>query len=588
MSTPLQQIARVWMAQDPDPQTRALTARMLQEPTTLQDHFGARLAFGTAGMRGPLGPGPNRMNRALVRRVSTALATTVIAHQGLTRPVVVGFDGRTGSEAFAHDTAAILGARGLPVLLYDRVCPTPELAHAVRHFQAAAGVMITASHNPATDNGYKVYWHDGVQIVPPVDRWISEAIPSTLDGVCRPDLASLRATGAVRSVPVEARDAYLEQILALRVHPGADQVGLRIVYTAMHGVGTDLVRRALTAAGHHDLHEVNEQAEPHPDFPTVAFPNPEEPGALDLAIALAEHVDADLILANDPDADRLAVAVPDPAGGWRRLSGNQIGVLLCDDLLCHGPRSDHRMVATTIVSTSMAARIAAQHRVTYAETLTGFKWIAQAAVPFVRGSGRFVIGFEEAIGFSIGSVVRDKDGVSAALIFADLAAALKAQGDSVLDALEALYQRHGLHLSAQTSIQLPGLDGAERIAAILRSLRNEPLTHIGDSAVRVHRDLLHGIQRDLGTGHESSTGLPRSDVLAWDLDDGSRVLARPSGTEPKIKFYFEVCQPIPSGDSVASWQPRATTRLAALRDAFVNHVSASMARTPARRKPSLG
>ncbi len=559
--------AETWMAEDPDPATREAVRALLEEgdPATLREHFGARLEFGTAGIRGPLGPGPNRMNRALVRKVSAGLAETVLATgpDAAERGIVIGYDGRHGSRAFAEDAAAVCATRGLRVWLHDAVVPTPQLAHDVTFLGAAAGVMVTASHNPPADNGYKVYWGNGAQIVPPIDTEISRAIDRLSGPVEAPPLAELG--GRVQAVPEASLTAYLEEVAALRVRRAT---GLRIVYSAMHGVGADLVERVLADAGHTDFHAVPEQRDPDPDFPTVAFPNPEEAGALDLALALAAEVEADVILAHDPDADRLAVAVRHE-GDWVNLSGNQTGVLLADDLLTHGSQAGPRMVATSLVSSTMLSRIAAHHGAAYGETLTGFKWIANLAIEHEAGGGRFVMGYEEALGYSIGSVVRDKDGVSAALVLADLAAACKAEGRTLIDQLESLYRRHGFHGTRQESLVMPGVEGATRIAAILDRLRQDPpRTLAGRPLVRV-RDLLLGEIRDVRAGEARPTSLPKSNVLDFQFGDDVRILARPSGTEPKIKFYFEVRAPVPPERSLVEVREEVEGQIDALAEALL-------------------
>ncbi len=569
----LQERARTWMAQDPDPITVGQTEEMLTDPAALQRFFGQRLQFGTAGLRGPIGPGPGGMNRANVRWVTAGLAAYVKQHapDGV---VVVGFDGRHNSDVFAEDTARVLAGAGLTVLLFDEVVPTPVLAHAVVFCEAAAGVMVTASHNPPQDNGYKVYWSNGAQIIPPHDSGISDAIDAiaSLDAVDVPALSDLRSAGKVVEVPDLQGANYLQRVLALRVHPDVP-TDLTVVYTAMHGVGTATLQRVMTRAGY-ALELVAEQAEPDGDFPTVAFPNPEEPGALDLAFAKARDVGADLVVANDPDADRLAVVIPDPHGenGWRALTGNQVGCLLAEDLLTHGASDGARMVATTIVSSTLLSRIAEAHGAVYTECLTGFKWIANAAIPFDAEGGRFVIGYEEALGYSAGDVVRDKDGISAALLFCDFAAQCKADGRSVLDALEALYQRYGVHASKQVSVKHPGIEGQKRIDAILATLRQERIEQFDGVPVSARTDVLAGVRDDYTNGTSTPVDLPRSNVLAWHLEDGSRILARPSGTEPKVKFYFEVVETMVDGDTLTLAEDRANQRMASLEKAFLEQL----------------
>lgn len=533
----LREEALAWLEEDPDPETRDELRRILDDPQALEDHFGSRLGFGTAGLRGALGPGSNRMNRALVRRVAAAIGSVV-----QTGTVVIGFDARKNSRVFAEDSASVLGAMGLHVYLFDTECPTPRLAHAVRHLGAQIGIMVTASHNPPQDNGYKVYAGDGAQIVPPLDRLIASAIARfpRLDQVMWEDLALLEKRGRVKSPPPEVESAYFAGVQALRVHPTGP---LRIAYTPLHGVGRDSVVRALTEAGYTDVHVVASQAEPDGTFPTVAFPNPEEPGALDAVMALARQVRADLVLANDPDADRVCVAVP-TSSGYRVLSGNEVGCLLGADVLAHDGLSNP-LVVTTIVSSVLLSRIAKASGAAYAETLTGFKWLAHAGFAHERTGGQVALGYEEALGVSVGSLVRDKDGVSAMVRLADLAAQHKARGGSLLDGLAGLYRTHGVHRTGQVAIKLPGSAGKARIDEAMKQLRTSPPLRIGGRAVTRRRDLL--ARKSWTVDGSSPETLPKADVLAWELEDGSRVLARPSGTEPKLKFYAEAVVPWRTG-----------------------------------------
>ena len=523
--------ARAWVDADPDPKTKAEGEALIAsgDADAIREHFGQRLAFGTAGLRGRLGPGPNRMNRALVRQVAAGLGLYLreSSPDAAERGVVVGFDGRHGSREFAADSVGVLRKLGIKVYAYDEVCSTPELAHAIPFLGAAAGVMVTASHNPPQDNGYKVYWSNGAQIIPPHDTGISAAI-DRVEGVPVP------IDGAAEPIPSAVWSDYLDKVMALRVRP---LTGIRAVYTAMHGVGWAPLSRVLQAAGHTDVHAVPSQRDPDGDFPTVAFPNPEEEGALDLAIAHAQDVGADLIVANDPDADRLAVALQDKQGRWTRLTGNEVGVLLAEELLTHGPATPGRLVANTIVSTVLLKKIAEDHGALCGETLTGFKWLANLALAH---DGPFVMGFEEALGYSIGEVVRDKDGISATLLLLDLASNLKARNQTLWDALDRLDRKYGAHRSEQLAIKLEGQAGAEAITGAMQSLRTTPPTEIAGSDVVLLRDLQSRVALDCKTGASWPVPLPPSNVLEFTLACGTRVLARPSGTEPKIKFYVEV------------------------------------------------
>ena len=548
--------ARRWRDEDPDPETRAEVDALLAagDEAALADRFGARLQFGTAGLRGEMGAGPNRMNRAVVIRATAGLAAYLDATGHGGEPVAVAYDARHRSARFARDAAGVLAAAGFAVHLADRPLPTPVLAFGVRHLGACAGIDVTASHNPPADNGYKVYLGDGAQIVPPADAAISAAID---------------AVGPLASVPVAADDdprivlagdalveAYVAGALATATPPGPER-DLRVVYTPLHGVGRDVLAEVLTRAGFPPPSVVPAQADPDPAFPTVAFPNPEEPGALDLALALAASGGADLVIANDPDADRLAVAVPDPAapGGWRPLTGDEIGVVLADWLLAAGSGAD-RLVATTVVSSSMLGRLAAARGVRYAETLTGFKWIARAALD--RPDARFVYGYEEALGSCVGPLVRDKDGITAALAFAGLAAAEKARGRSVLVRLDDLARELGVHATGQRSIRVEGAGGMDRMRAAVDRLVDAPPARLAGVPV--------GEVEDLRVGGR----LPPTDGVVV-RGDGVRLIVRPSGTEPKLKCYGEAVVPV-AGDDLAAARAAAAARLAAVLDEAVGLV----------------
>ncbi|MFI0482290.1 phospho-sugar mutase [Actinomadura sp. 9N215] len=529
-----------WLAQDPDPETRAELHTILDngDQQALVDRFGARLEFGTAGLRGELGAGPNRMNRVTVMRAAAGLAGCLPAGGR----VIVGFDARHGSHRFADDTAAVLAGAGLRPEVFTAPVPTPVLAHFVRAFDdVVAGVMVTASHNPPRDNGYKVYWADGAQIAPPTDTDISAAI----DAVGRVDELPLGDSWPVH----QSAGLYLDAVASLNLGAPADD-GLSIVYTPLHGVGRDVLLAAFDRAGFPAPAVVPEQADPDPDFPTIAFPNPEEPGALDLALALARERDADLVIANDPDADRCAVAVPD-AGGWRVLTGDEVGGLLAEHVLRH-TTGDDRLVATTIVSSSLLRSIAAAHRVRYAESLTGFKWIMRAGGP----TDRLVFGYEEALGYSIGDnhgvLVNDKDGISAALTVAALAAHARRDGRTLLDLLDDQAHTHGLHTTTQLSIRT---DHPAQITATMTRLRTHPPAHLAGRAVETFDDLAHPTE-----------GLPPTDGLRFHLTGGARVIIRPSGTEPKLKCYLEIVQPVENDVSTA--RARAAAELDALRTAL--------------------
>ena len=522
--TGLRTAAEAWLAEDPDPDTRDELQALLDsgDEAGLADRFGAKLEFGTAGLRGALGAGPNRMNRVVVIRAAAGLCA-YLKQNGLTAgPVVIGYDARHKSDVFARDTAAVVRGTGLDAVLVDGPTPTPVIAFAIRHLGAVAGVVVTASHNPPQDNGYKVYLGDGSQIVPPADARIAAAIDAVgpLDGVPRGDDWTVADGSLV--------DAYLDRIASLV--PAEAPRALNVVYTPLHGVGRDLVLAAVERAGFSAPSVVGSQAEPDPEFPTVTFPNPEEPGAIDAALELARSEQPDLVVANDPDADRCAVAVPDPAadGGWRMLRGDELGALLGEFLLSPRPAG---VAACSIVSSSLLGKIAASYGAGYAETLTGFKWIGR--VP------NLVFGYEEALGYCVDpQAVKDKDGISTLVRVLQLAAAAKAGGRTLLDLLDGLARKHGLHATDQLSVRV---DDLSLIAAAMERLRSTPPSTLGAHAIERIDDLSEG-----------AGGLPPTDGLRYHLSDAARVVVRPSGTEPKLKCYLEVVIPVTGNDTRAA------------------------------------
>jgi phosphomannomutase len=496
----LRAAARAWADDDPDPATRAEVEQLLRADDVdgLRVRFGGRLVFGTAGLRGPVRAGPTGMNRAVVRRTAAGLA----AHLGPGRTVVVGRDARHGSEDFARDTCAVLAGAGLRAMLLPRVLPTPVLAHAVLALGADAGVMVTASHNPPQDNGYKVYLADGAQVASPVDEQVEAATARVGDVLALPLSDDWEVLGD------DVVEDYLEAVAALPL-TGARQVS--VAYTPLHGVGGEVLLAAFSRAGFPTPAVVAEQGAPDADFPTVPFPNPEEPGAMDRLLALAAATGADVAIASDPDADRVAVAV-----GGRVLRGDEVGVLLADHLLAHGRRG---RVATTVVSASMLARVAASYDVPFTQTLTGFKWLARAGE---RGGADLLYAYEEALGvMAAPGVVRDKDGISAALLVADLAAEEKARGRTLLDRLADLEARHGRHETRQLSYRV---DDLSRIAAAVDDVLQHPPAAYGALTV-------------------TAVELPAPDVLVHRLGAAGRVVVRPSGTEPKLKAYLELVDP---------------------------------------------
>ncbi|HEY0191490.1 MAG TPA: phospho-sugar mutase, partial [Kofleriaceae bacterium] len=449
---------------------------------------------------------------------------------------------------------------GIKSYLAHRPWPTPTTAWATTHLGACAGVMVTASHNPPAYNGYKVYWENGAQIIPPHDTGIAAAIAriGRSDQLAMPPLAELVAAGTVVELTEQLHDDYLTEVLKLRASR-VDAGALIIAYTPLHGVGALSVEGALARAGYTRFHTEPTQREPDPAFPTVAFPNPEEKGAMDRVLALAAEVKADIVLANDPDADRLCVAIADPTPGnpaYRVLTGDQLGALLADYLLEAGPKGK-RMVATTIVSSQLLGFLAQQAGADYREVLTGFKWVANAALDYERDHhGHFVIGYEEALGYSVGPLVRDKDGVSAALLACELAAWDRARGKSVLEHLDDIYRKVGLFVTEQVSLTKPGSEGLAQIRAAMAQFRRQPPTELAGHKIDQVVDLARG-----------EGGLPPSDVLVFKLAGGRRVIMRPSGTEPKLKSYYEVRTEVGTGESIAAARSRGQAELATLRDA---------------------
>ncbi len=529
--------AEDWIAGDPDPQTRSELQALIDasDIDELEARLDGPLSFGTAGIRGQVGAGPNRMNRAVVIRTTSGLASYLIAEHGGVpeHPVVVGFDARPTSKQFAEDTSGVLAAAGISVAFFPDFAPTPLVAFAAKDLQAAAAVVVTASHNPPADNGYKVYANNAAQIIPPVDGDIASAIDLAGPATDVARVASAFAGGSplVTPVPSDIFDQYWEQVNATR--PSPMHSDMKVVYTPMHGVGGRVLEEVFHRAGHSGLIPVPLQAEPDGAFPTVAFPNPEEQGALDLATQLAEQVEADLIIANDPDADRLAVVVP-LEGAWRPLSGNEIGVLLGDYILRHASGEPRPIVINSIVSSPMFGHVAGARGALHEVTLTGFKWIANAGMALeALGRGRFVFGYEEALGYTVGSTVRDKDGISAALVFCDLVAGLRAQGRTVLDQLDTLWQEFGLWVSAQHSIVRPGGEGMKAIQSAVAALAADPPTSVEGYDVDTVTDFSIGAD-------ERPPWLGAQALVELSLGDVGRILVRPSGTEPKLKIYVDL------------------------------------------------
>ena len=538
------QDAMNWLARDPDPRTREELQHLIDEGMhdELEDRFSQRLEFGTAGLRGKVGCGPNRMNRLVIQETATGLGHYLIEHvaNASIRGVVVGYDGRLDSKQFAIDTASVLTALGIKVYLTSDVAATPIVAFGIEHFNAAAAVVVTASHNPPEYNGFKVYWENGAQIIPPHDAGIAGEI----------DIASTKPIPLMSLSDAETQgklvwltEGYYQTYRAAinqspYVNNALESANTTITYTAMHGVGAKMAEDLLHDAGFHKVFSVAEQREPDGNFPTVNFPNPEEKGAMDLVVNLAKSVDADIACANDPDADRFAVAVrtdntarTDDAS-YKMLTGDQVGVLFAHYLLSK-PHTKNQLVGNSIVSSTLLEKVAQSHGATYFQTLTGFKWLANIGMQLEDEQNEFLFAYEEALGYTIGTQVRDKDGLSAIVVFAQLVEELKSQGRTVWDLLAQISFEHGVHTNAQRSIALD--PDSPSIGSKLRAAQPNAINGV---AISVIEDLQSSLRFVIG-GNTEAINLPSSDVLIYHLEDGTRIIVRPSGTEPKVKVYYE-------------------------------------------------
>ncbi len=523
------EIANKWLISDPDETTKVETEKLISDKNIeLIQRFSNSLVFGTAGIRGARGAGPMRMNRVMIRIVATAIAEELLSdNQSDEAPlVVVGYDARHKSQIFAQDSVRVLATHGVRSLILPGPTPTPVLAYTSLSKKAKAGIMVTASHNPAEDSGYKVYWDDGAQIANPVDTKIAQRIdfknPPTEESLADyEDATILKGDDELIKTYVDFASSSVSS---------ESKREIKQIYTPLHGVGKKVFLDVFEKAGFENPTVVESQAEPDPDFPTVSFPNPEEEGALDLAVGLAIEKNADLVIANDPDADRLAI-VARHGNKWRHLNGNEIGVLLAEHILSKEQGED-RLVVTTVVSSRLLSKIADFHKVKYAETLTGFKWIVRPGIE--DKSSRFVFGYEEALGFALGDSVRDKDGITSALVFAELAAELKSEDKTVVDLLEELWNRHGVH---KTALIAKRLDPETDISADFMSpWRTSPPEKIGEFAVIGSIDML-----------SPESELPATDALIFNISNG-RIVIRPSGTEPMVKVYVEVTESVINDD----------------------------------------
>lgn len=534
-----------------DEATKAELKAIEHDDNEIKERFYTELEFGTAGLRGIIGAGTNRMNQYVVQKATQGLANYIIQAGGQAKGVAVAYDSRRMSPEFADFAALTLAANGIKAYVFESLRPTPELSFAVRTLGCIAGINITASHNPPEYNGYKVYWEDGAQITPPHDTGIMAEVKAITDYTAAKTMSKeeAEAAGLYEVIGEKIDDAFIESLKKLVLHPETireESKNLRIVYTPLHGTGNIPVRRVLKELGFEHVYVVPEQELPDGDFPTVGYPNPESEEAFTLGLKLAKEVDADLILATDPDADRLGVLVKDSkTGEYHTLTGNMSGCLLADYEI--GQRKvlqglpEDGVLIKTIVTTNMADAIAKYYGTGLIEVLTGFKYIGQQILGFENnGSGTYLFGFEESYGCLIGTHARDKDAIVASMALAEAAAFYKAQGKTLWDAMLDLYERYGYYKDDIKTITLKGIEGLQKIQEILETLRRNPLEEIGGYQVLSARDYKADTIRDMQTGEVKPTGLPSSNVLYYDLSDDAWLCVRPSGTEPKVKFYYGI------------------------------------------------
>ena len=517
----------------------------------IKERFYKDLEFGTAGLRGVIGAGTNRLNIYTVRKATQGLANYICKNSGQDKGVAIAYDSRRMSPEFADEAALCLAANGIKAYVFESLRPTPELSYAVRSLGCIAGINITASHNPPEYNGYKVYWEDGAQITPPHDKGIMDEVRAVTDynTVKTMDLAQAKAAGRYQTIGAEVDDGYISELKKQVIHQDAiDAVGseLKIVYSPLHGTGNIPARRILRELGFKNVYVVKEQELPDGDFPTVSYPNPEAKEAFELGLGLAKEVDADLVLATDPDAERLGVYVKDSkTGEYKELTGNMSGCLLADYEIgqrkeLYGLPEDGYLIKT-IVTSNMADAIAKSYGVGLIEVLTGFKYIGQQILGFeTTGKGHYLFGFEESYGCLIGTHARDKDAIVATMALCEAAAYYKTKGKTLWDAMVDMYEKYGYYKDAIQSITLKGIEGLQKIQEILETLRKNPPMEVGGYKVVKARDYQADTIRDIATGEVTSTGLPSSNVLYYDLTDDAWLCVRPSGTEPKVKFYYGI------------------------------------------------
>lgn len=547
-----------------DEHTKEELKSIVDDTNEIKERFYKDLEFGTAGLRGIIGAGTNRMNIYTVRKATQGLANYIIQKGVQDKGVAVAYDSRRMSPEFADEAALCLAANGIKAYVFESLRPTPELSYAVRKLGCTAGINITASHNPPEYNGYKVYWEDGAQITPPHDKGIMDEVRKVTDydTVKTMGLAAAKEAGLYVTIGAEVDDAYIEELKKQVIHWDAIQaVGkeLKIVYSPLHGTGNIPARRILKELGFENVYVVKEQELPDGEFPTVSYPNPEAEEAFALGLKLAKEVDADLVLATDPDADRLGVYVKDSkSGAYKVLTGNMSGCLLEEYELSqrqavNGKLPEDGAVISTIVTSNMAATIAKSYGMRFIEVLTGFKFIGQQILGFEQiGKGSYLFGFEESYGCLIGTHARDKDAIVATMALCEAAAYYKTQGKTLWDAMIDMYEKYGYYKDDIQSVTLKGIEGLAKIQEILETLRNEPPVQIGDYKVISARDYKADTIKNLATGEVTTTGLPSSNVLYYDLNDDAWLCVRPSGTEPKVKFYYGV-----KGTSLADAEQKA-------------------------------
>jgi phosphoglucomutase len=535
-----------------DENTKAELKEIQQDEKEIKERFYKELEFGTAGLRGIIGAGTNRMNIYTVRKTTQGLANYIAAVNGQAKGVAIAYDSRRMSPEFAKEAALCLAANGVKAYIFETLRPTPELSFAVRELGCIAGINITASHNPPEYNGYKVYWEDGAQITPPHDSGIMAEVQKVVNynEVKTMDEEAAKAAGLFAVIGKEIDDAYMEALKSQVIHADAIKAmakELKIVYSPLHGTGNIPARRVLKELGFENVYVVKEQELPDGEFPTVSYPNPEADEAFELGLKLAKEVDADLVLATDPDADRLGVRVKDSkTGEYHTLTGNMSGCLLADYELgqkkeVYGKLPEDGAVISTIVTTNMAAAIAKHYGVEFIEVLTGFKYIGQQILGFeTKGKGSYLFGFEESYGCLIGTHARDKDAIVATMALCEAAAYYKTKGMTLWDAMVAMYEKYGYYKDDIQSITLKGIEGLEKIQTILENLRKNPPTEIGTYKVLSARDYKADTVVNMETKEVTATGLPSSNVLYYDLNDDAWVCVRPSGTEPKIKIYYGI------------------------------------------------